>query len=314
MRRLADAWQQFWFEPEQTSTLALVRIAFGIVVLGWTLTLTHDAYGFFSGSGILPSPDYDGKGGGSWGLLDLVEGRVAVAVLLSVLALACLCLVVGQFTRLAAVIVFVGLVSLERRNPFVFNSGDGLLRVIAFYLMLAPSGTSLSLDRWRRARKAFWEFPRRAPWALRLMQLQLSILYLAGLWAKLAGPTWNDGTAVSYAVRLEDLARFDLPQALATSELAVNLLTYGTLAVEAALGILVWNRRLRPWVLGLGIALHLGIDLTVRVGFFSYAVFVLYLAFLPPDVVSARLLALRHGLAHRLEHRREAVASREVAR
>jgi hypothetical protein len=32
----------------------------------------------------------------------------------------------------------------------VFNSGDGLLRVIAFYMMLAPSGASLSLDRRRR--------------------------------------------------------------------------------------------------------------------------------------------------------------------
>ena len=56
----------------------------------------------------------------------------------------------GQWTRLAAVVVFVGIVSLERRNPFVFNSGDGLLKVIAFYMMLAPSGASLSLDRWRR--------------------------------------------------------------------------------------------------------------------------------------------------------------------
>jgi hypothetical protein len=31
----------------------------------------------------------------------------------------------------------------------------------------------------------------------------------------------------------------------------------------------------------------------MRVGFFSYAVFVLYLAFLPPEAVSSRLLALR---------------------
>ncbi len=158
-----------------------------------------------------PAPDYEGRGDAVWGLLDLADGRTAVTALLVVLSLACAFLIVGQFTRLAAAIVFVGIVSLERRNPFVFNSGDGLLRVIAFYLMLAPSGASLSLDRWRRARDSFWEFPARAPWALRLMQVQLSIVYLSGLRAKLAGPTWNDGTAVSYAVRLEDLARFDLP-------------------------------------------------------------------------------------------------------
>ena len=209
--------------------------------------------------------------------------------------------------------MFVGIVSLERRNPFVFNSGDALLRIIAFYLMLAPSGASLSLDRWRRAKNAFWEFPERAPWALRLMQVQLSIAYLSGLWAKLMGPAWNDGTAVSYAVRLEDLARFDLLHALATSAVAVNLLTYGTLATEALVGVLVWNRALRPWVLGLGFALHVGIDLTIRVGFFSYAMFVLYLAFLSPNWASSRVLALRDRIRARLEPRRHELVANAKA-
>jgi hypothetical protein len=293
MTRLTAAWQRFWFKPESTSTLALVRIAFGTIVLAWTVTLTHDAYSFFTGSGILPSPDYEGRASAVWGLLDLADSRLAVAVLLTVLALASVCLMVGLYTRLAAVLVFVGLISLERRNPFVFNSGDGLLKVIAFYMMLVPAGASLSVDRWRRARDAFWEFPRRAPWGLRLMQVQLSILYLATLWTKLSGTTWNEGTAVSYAVRLDDLARFELPDSIATSELLVNLMTYGILAVEASIGILVWNRTLRPWVLGLGVIMHVGIDLVLRVGFFSYAIFVLYLAFLPPDFVSTRLLALK---------------------
>jgi HTTM domain len=293
MRRITAAWERFWFAPEDTSTLALVRIAFGLLVLAWTVTLTHDAYSFFSASGVLPSSEYDGEAGTAWGLLDLTDSRLAIVLLLGVLILASLCLVAGLYTRVAAVLVFIGLISLERRNPFVFNSGDGLLKVIAFYIMLAPSGTSLSLDRWRQAKDAFWEPVRRAPWALRLMQVQLSVLYLSTVWTKLSGRTWNDGTAISYAVRLEDLARFDVPEWLANSELGTNLLTYGTLAIEAAIGILVWNRTLRPWVLGLGVILHLAIDLTLRVGFFSYAIFVLYLAFLPPDVVRARLLALR---------------------
>ena len=293
MRRLVKAWERFWFEPEDTSTLALIRIAFGIIVLAWTITLTHDAYSFFSPSGVLPSPHYEGEPSATWGLLDLADSRLAIVLVLAILALASLCLVVGLYTRLAAVVVFVGIVSLERRSPFVFNSGDGLLKVTAFYMMLAPAGASLSIDRWRRARDAFWEFPRRAPWALRLMQVQVSILYIATLWAKLRGTTWNGGTAISYAVRLEDLVRFKVPESIATSELLVNLMTYGTLAVEASIGILVWNRVLRPWVLGLGVILHVSIDLVLHVGFFSYAILVLYLAFLPPDVVSKRLVAVK---------------------
>ena len=78
------------------------------------------------------------------------------------------------------------------------------------------------------------------------------------------------------------------------------MLTFGTLALELSLGLLVWNRRLRPWVLLGGVGLHLGIDYAIRVGFFSYAILVLYVAFIPPEtmdrwliVVRARFLGLR---------------------
>ena len=55
--------------------------------------------------------------------------------------------------------------------------------------------------------------------------------------------------------------------------------------VELAFAILVWNGKLRPWVLLLGVMLHLGIEYAVRVGFF-FAALVAYVAFLPPETVS----------------------------
>ena len=55
---------------------------------------------------------------------------------------------------------------------------------------------------------------------------------------------------------------------------------------------------LRPWVLLAGVALHLGIDYAVRVGFFSYAVFVAYIAFLPPPTHSVNwILSARDRFA-----------------
>ena len=52
--------------------------------------------------------------------------------------------------------------------------------------------------------------------------------------------------------------------------------------MEFSLGVLVWNKVLRPWVLVLGVGMHLSIDYSIRVGFFSYAIFVAYLAFVTP--------------------------------
>jgi hypothetical protein len=67
--------------------------------------------------------------------------------------------------------------------------------------------------------------------------------------------------------------------------LLVNLATWGTLALELALGVLVWNRRLRPWVLAAGVIMHMMIMITIAMAFFSLAMFVLYLAWISPDTV-----------------------------
>ncbi len=296
MRSLRRTWEGFWFEPMPTSSLAVVRIAFGLVVFAWTVSLTPDLTAFFSGGGIFPG---ESSIAGVWGVLGIAPGGGVVVVLYAAMLVASLALAAGALTRVAALVVFVGLLSFERRNPWVFNSGDGLLRVIAFYMMLAPAGAAVSVDRWRRERDRLWEFPDRAPWALRLMQIQLSVIYLAGVWEKVQGATWNNGTAVSYALRVSDLGALPVPGFLSQTPVVVNLLTFGTLAAELGLGILVWNRRLRRWVLLGGVAFHVAIVWAIRVGFFSAGMLVLYLAFVDPEWARTRLLAVRDRLGGR---------------
>jgi hypothetical protein len=295
MTRAWAVWERFWFAPAQTSTLALFRIAFGVVILGWAISLAPPLYSFFSDDGVLPGhPD---SGSGSWGVLQLSSSPAAVTVLYLLLVVAAICLIGGFASRIAAVVVWVALVSFSRRDPWVLNSGDLLLSVLAFYLMLAPSGAALSVDRWLTARSRFWEFPTRSIWPLRLIQVQVSILYFFAVWEKVRGQTWNDGTAVSYAFRIEDLERFPMPSFVTDSLVVTNILTFGTLAMELAIAILVWNRTLKPWILLGGVALHLGIDFAVRVGFFSWAALVAYVAFLPPDTVSTWVYRLRDRAA-----------------
>jgi hypothetical protein len=296
MKRFVDAWEQFWFKPVETSTFALLRIAFAVVIVGWTLSLAPALYAFYSIDGILPAqPDYAGTA--AWGLLGVFSGDVAVTILYFLLLIGGIALLLGFQTRVAAIVVFICLVSFGRRNPWVLNSGDLLLQALAFYLVLMPSGTSLSADRWLKRGQAFWEFPARAIWPLRLVQIQVSIIYIAAVWAKVRGDTWNDGTAVSFALRIEDIARFPVPGFITDSLVISNILTYGTLATELAIGILVWNRVLRPWVLLAGVGLHLGIDYSVRVGFFSYAILITYIAFLPPQTASALIVSVRDRVA-----------------
>ncbi|MCD2194783.1 HTTM domain-containing protein [Actinomycetospora endophytica] len=287
MTRAVAAWNRFWFQPQPTSTLALVRIAVGLVATGWTASQLPTLLTFYGPNGVMPAlPD---EAPGIWGLLTVGAPSAVVVGAWVVTLLSAIALTVGLHTRLAAILLFLGILSFERRDPMVVNAGDVLLRVVVLYLALAPAGAALSLDRYRAHRDRFWEFPARAPWALRLIQIQLSVLYLGTVWSKINGETWRSGTAVSFALQIEDIHRAPVPGFITSSPTIVELLTFGTLAVELSIALFVWNRTLRPWVLGAGITLHLGIALFIMVGFFSLTILAVYLAFVPPET-AARLV------------------------
>lgn len=296
MTRTGERWSRFWFEPQATSTLAVVRILFGLVVLEWSLTLLPDLHTFFSPQGVLPrQPVYNLPG--VWTPLSLSASFSAEIAIYVALVVASVCLIIGVGSRIASVIVWLGVLAFTRRNPYVFNSGDEYLRVVAFYLALTPATASLSLARWVRHRREFWEFPRRSLWGLRLLQVQVSIVYLSAFWDKLrSGPLWNDGTALSYILRIGDVRRFPTP-VFPTNGVLINLMTYGSLAMEFALGVLVWNKRLRPWVLVLGIVFHLTIDYSIRVGSFSFVAIVALIAFVSPEASAKAIHAIRDRFA-----------------
>ena len=295
MKRATRAWERFWFAPTPTSTLALFRIAIGVISFAWALSLIPDLHAFFSSDGIEPiAPTHPALG--AWGVLNAFPSYTAAVALLAALLIASCCLTIGYRTRLSNVVVFVGILSFEHRAPSIWNSGDGLLRILCFFLMLAPAGASLSVDRWRTARDRFWEFPTRAPWALRLVQIQVSVVYLSTVWFKLHGHDWLHGTAVSFAVRMEDLQRFPFPGGLGRSLLFSSVMSYWTIAIELMLGILVWNRAVRPYVLALGAGLHLLVGFNLRLGFFTETMLAAYVAFVSPAAAIAAVHAVRNRL------------------
>jgi hypothetical protein len=291
---VAAGWNRFFFTPTETSTLGLLRIAYGVLITLWTLSLLPDLLAFFGPGGILP--DYPQEGPWTWGVLALSTSTPLLFVVYFALLMAAIALTIGYRSRIAGVAVWVGVLSFAHRNPLIGNSGDELIGNVALFLALAPSGAALSLDRWLAVggdRKRFWKFPKRAPWALRLVQIQLSLVYLTAVWDKVQGDLWRNGTAVSYALRIADVGRVPTPEFVTHSVVLSELMTYGTLALEASLGILVWNRAARPWVLSLGILMHLGIDVSILVGFFSYTMLVCYLSFLPAGTATRYILRAR---------------------
>jgi hypothetical protein len=293
LRRLPRAWNRFWHTPRSAAPLAFVRIALGVLTVLWAVSLLPDARAFFGPDGVVPTVLEVRV---RWGLLQWWRTDLAALVVVAALVPTGLLVALGLRTRAATVVSFVLLLSLSRRDPWVMNSGDALLRHATFFLALSPAGAALSLDRYLADRDRFWDIPEVSPWGLRLLQIQLSFVYLWSVFEKLRGEPWLRGTALGDAWRITDVARFGLPLPVYDSLLLTNLLTFATLVIELAIAVLIWNRRARLYVVLAGIGLHLGIEVTMAVGFFSAVAVSLYLAFVPADTAARWVDAARQRL------------------
>lgn len=297
--KAVSAWSRWAFTPIDTAPMAALRIAMGLMALGWALAWLPDVDAFLSDDGLTPTPSF---------YPDAVPHTFPLehpTVVVLALAVAAIALTVGWHTRVAAIVVTALMIWIERRAPLALNSGDVLLRNLSLYVALMPAGELWSLDARRRARESrlrlSWFGPRppalRAPWGLRLLQVQISVLYAAAVMAKLRGDTWNDGTAVGLILQLGDLQRFVVPDAITHSLLASTLMTYGTLVMETVLVFGLWFARTRKWAAIGGIAMHLTIDATIAVGWFSIALIACYLAFVPPEQLRALVARFRRDEA-----------------
>jgi hypothetical protein len=131
-----------------------------------------------------------------------------------------------------------------------------------------------------------------------LIQLQFSLVYVMSYAWKLRVPTWRDGTALYFVGQLEEFHRFPVP-VLFDYLGTIKLMTWGTLAVELALGVLIWFRRLRPYVLAAGLLLHLGIEYSMNIPLFQWIMIATMATFVEPRAYARAAQRLRR-LAARL--------------
>ena len=128
---------------------------------------------------------------------------------------------------------------------------------------------------------------------MRLVQLQLTLVYPFSAIDKLRGETWHDGTAALWALQVVDLQRFHPPELLLSSPLLGNLLTWATLTLELSLPFLLWNERARRPALALGLAMHVGFAIPISLGFFSAFIALAYVSFVRPGEAERLIVALR---------------------
>jgi hypothetical protein len=287
------AWERFWFAPTGAEPLGAFRIAFGLIALAHLALLWPEADLWLSDRGYLRGAEAAQLAGPlRWSPLQTFQDPQAVRATLAATAAAAAAVVLGWHARLASLALYAGLLAVHHRNLLSSSGADALLVILALWLALSPSGAALSLDARRRAQRSTSPAcPLISPWAQRMMQLQLALVYLATALMKAGGPTWANGSALHYVLHQREIRRWTF--GLEHSPELVNLLTFGALFLEFALPFGLWFRPVRPWLVAAGLLLHGGIALTVNIPLFGELMTACYLLFLSPAEMNTLLRVLR---------------------
>jgi hypothetical protein len=194
---------------------------------------------------------------------------------------ATVCLLVGLCSRASAGAAWLLSLSFAGLNQYIDNAGDQVRTIVLFYLMLCPCGSAWSVDAWlRRRRHGAWGPAKVHPWPLRLLFVQLVLIYFLNGLYKLLGPDWTSGRSLYYVLCDLTVSRVSFAQ-LPISFPVTRALTWGILAWEVGFPLWVAVPWTRKAALLFGVLFHISIFLTLELGGFVPYMLTLYLPLVP---------------------------------
>lgn len=189
-------------------SLALFRIFIGIIVLVDLAIRARDIEAFYTDAGTLPRQALMGALGNVWHVsIHMISGTYHIQLLLFILAgIFALAMVAGYRTKAATILTWFMMTSLHARNINVCQGGDMLFHLLIFWGMFLPLGACCSVD-------SALNTNRHPSWPVRVFSFgsvgylaQVILLYIQAVVLK-TGKEWHEeGSAIYYALSLENLA------------------------------------------------------------------------------------------------------------
>jgi Vitamin K-dependent gamma-carboxylase len=285
LRSVVAAWNEFFFAPQSPIPISLFRIFYGSLVIANLILLRPDWLAWYGAHAWVSLPTMlKVEPGTRLNLFTLIPQNDSwIEALFWVFFGSAVLLTVGFLTRFNTIIVFLCLASIQQRNLFITHGGDTFLRVCGFFLIFAPAGAAFSIDRFIRIRrgKESAEIRPTRPWAQRMIQFELAVVYFAAFLWKSTGVPWVNGTALYFINHLNELSRFPVPSWF-QYPMVMRLGSWLTLAVEFSLGVLVWFKEIRYFVLLVGLVMHLFLEYWINIPLFQWEILSAYVLFIDP--------------------------------
>jgi hypothetical protein len=285
MTGLGQFWRRFFDEQRDAWQLGLLRLAISALLFfnGLRLILELARDGYFADyfhMPLLPEawlPDQTGY--------QLMLGAQALASLLAFLG------VWPREALLSAAGLGLYLLACDRLQ---YHNNRYALLLVGLLLAFTPCDRSFRLVLGRG--HALPREQRIAPtFARRLLQIQVSLVYLSSTVGKLLDADWRGGQVLflRFADAPQISARRGLPLPawiieIVTAHWFASLAAMAAIASESLIALGLWFPRTRRLSLWLGVIFHLSIELGSNVELFSWLMVASYLAFVVPEVRERR--------------------------
>lgn len=178
-----------------------------------------------------------------------------------------------RWPRTVAVLIYVTAMSANNRAWIILDGGDNLMQLMLFYLIFMDPSPVSEEARPRPLSNALSNA------AFLIARLQVVAVYLVAGLAKIDGELWQNGTALYYTLSVDDFTLPSVRYIVSHYPILSVAGTYSTLAYQVSFPWLVWNRRVRPYLMAFGTCLHLQIALVMGLFSFGLAVMAAYACF-----------------------------------
>jgi hypothetical protein len=214
-----------------------------------------------------------------WSLLRILPPSWGPQALLTAWAIAAVALLVGYRPRLAALGCWVAAVSFSQANLYLHNGGDQLKLIVLLMLVFLPTDGRWAVRRHPAARGGVGPVLVR-PWPVRLLVLQLAVMYFMNGYYKAMGPAWRDGSVMYYVAHSPSWAHFS-PDYLPLPDGALRFLAWATVLWELLFPLLVLMPVTRAAALWMGVLFHVGTLVHLEVGLFPMYALCYYVPLVP---------------------------------
>ena len=288
-------------------SLAIFRIAVALLIIADVILRSRNFYFYYTDDGVVPQDLAELYRREAFSFFFYTSDPTLIAGLFVFGVVIAIALLIGYKTRIATILSFLFVISLDHHNPLVLSYADTLFRMLLFWAIFLPLGERWSIDAIQRSRPSR---PAVVSWATAAIMIQMVYMYFVNAMNKFPSPLWHSGEAAIIVMGIDEMTFLigNFTRNFPTL-LQIGGFTWFHIMLLSPLLILLYGRARYPQLL-LFMGGHASFAITVRIGAFAYVAIAGLLIFLQPRFWrDVSILINRLGLATGIRRTRTTVYS-----